>query len=258
MPPVSLSARLKVLYRMALAPIRGASHAERLESFYSDQADHYDLSRAGLLRGRRELVELLPVPCGGVWVEMGGGTGANLEHLGRRRARLWKVYVVDLSPSLLEVARRRKETLGWSNVELVKADATTFTPPVEAVDVVTFSYSLTMIPDWFAAIDRAWEMLRPGGVIGVVDFYVSRKYPAQGRVRHPWPTRTLWPAWFASDNVYLSADHVDYLHHRFEPAHFSEHRGGTKYPPVARVPYYQFVGTKASSMPHSPGSFARG
>ncbi len=252
-------ALLKVLYRLALAPIRGKSHAERLESFYRDQADLYDRSRAGLLRGRRELMEMLPVPDAGVWVEMGGGTGANLEHLGQRRQRLSKIYLVDLSPSLLDVARRRKETLGWTNVELVRADATTFTPPVKAVDVVTFSYSLTMIPDWFAAMDRARELLRPGGVIGVVDFHVSRKHPAAGRARHPWLTRTFWPAWFAFDNVYLNADHVEYLHQRFEPVHFSEHRGGMKHPPVARVPFYRFIGTKApeTSRPRDPGAPGR-
>lgn len=250
---MSLAAKLKVLYRLALAPIRGASHAERLESFYRDQANFYDRSRAGLLPGRRELMELLPVPDAGAWVEMGGGTGANLEHLDeRRRSRLSKIYVVDLSSSLLEVARQRKETHEWSNVELVQADATTFTPPVE-VDVVTFSYSLTMIPDWFSAVDRAWELLRPGGVIGVVDFYVSRKYPSPGRVRHPWLTRAFWPTWFAFDNVNLSADHIEYLHTRFEPTHFSEHRGGMKHLPVTQVPYYQFVGTKAPEKPHPPG-----
>lgn len=243
-------ALLKVLYRLALAPIRGESHAERLESFYRDQADLYDRSRAGLLRGRRELMEMLPVPDAGVWAEMGGGTGANLEHLGQRRPRLSKVYLVDLSPSLLGVARRRRESLGWTNVELVQADATTFTPPVEAVDVVTFSYSLTMIPDWFSAIDRAWELLRPGGVIGVVDFYVSRKHPAPGRTRHPWLTRAFWPAWFAFDNVFPSPDHVEYLHQRFDPVHFSEHRGGIKHPPIARVPYYRFIGTKAPEKSH--------
>ena len=236
--------RLKVLYRLALAPIRGTTHAERLESFYRDQAAHYDRTRAGLLLGRRELVESLPVPDAGVWVELGGGTGENLEYLGGRSSRLSRIYVVDLSPSLLEVARRRMEALGWSNVEIVRADATTFAPPVEAVDVVTFSYSLTMIPNWFSAVDHARRMLRPGGTIGVVDFYVSRKHPAPGRTRHPWTTRAFWPLWFALDNVHPSPDHVEYLHHRFEPTHFSEHRGGTAGLPLARIPYYRFIGTK--------------
>ena len=115
---------------------------------------------------------------------MGGGTGANLDYFGDSITRLGKVYVLDLSHSLLEIAKKRVAEKGWTNVETVEADATTFQPPTGPVDVVTFSYSLTMIPDWFAAIDQAKALLKPGGVIGVVDFYVARKFPAEGRARH--------------------------------------------------------------------------
>lgn len=137
----------------------------------------------------------------------------------------------------------------------MQANATTFTPPVGAADVVTFSYSLTMIPDCFAAVDRAWELLRPGGVIGGgVDFYVSRKHPAPGRAHHPRLTRAFWPAWSAFDSVFLSPDHVEYLHQRFESIHFSEYHGGFKHPPIARVPYYRFIGTKAPQKPRTQDS----
>lgn len=227
---------------MALAPIRGKSHAERLESFYAGQAGDYDAFRARLLQGRAALMEAIDAPDGARWVDMGGGTAANLEALGDRIGRLSKIYVVDLSPSLLAVARRRARDRGWSNVEPVEGDATTFVPPGGPVDVVTFSYALTMIPDWYAAIDHARRLLRPDGRLGVVDFYVARKYPAEGRVRHPWRTRWLWPAWFATDNVFLSPDHVPYLHRGFAPLHFSEHRARVPYVPFGRVPYYLFIG----------------
>lgn len=243
---MSLRSELKVLYHLLLSPIRGDSHAERLESFYRGQAHGYDRFRAHLLKGREELYRDLPVPAGGVWVEMGGGTGSNLEYLGDRLHRLAKVYVVDLSPSLLAVARQRIAERGWSHVEAVEADATCFCPAEGAVDVVTFSYSLTMIPDWFAAVEHAWELLKEGGTIGVVDFYVARKYPAPGHQRHAWWTRTFWPAWFGLDNVFPSPDHVPYLHRRFHCQHFSEHRAGLRYLPGARVPYYRFRGTKAN------------
>jgi S-adenosylmethionine-diacylgycerolhomoserine-N-methlytransferase len=101
-----------------------------------------------------------------------------------------------------------------------------------------------MIPDWFAAIDNALAMLRPGGQVGVVDFYVSRKYPQDGLRRHRWFTRTFWPSWFASDNVFPSADHVPYLHRCFDPIHFEESRAKVPYLPLLRVPYYTFVGLK--------------
>ncbi len=241
---MGITSDLKVLYHMTMKPIRGRSHADRLESFYAGQADAYDSFRRRLLRGREELWRQIPVPANGVWVDMGGGTGSNLEYLGDQIAELSKAYVVDLSPSLLEVAARRAQENGWSQVSTVEADATTFRPAEGAADVVTFSYSLTMIPDWFAAIDNALAMLKPGGVIAVVDFYVSRKHPADGHRKHRWPTRTFWPTWFANDNVFPSADHAPYLHRHFDPLHFEEQRAKVPYLPFVRTPYYAFVGKK--------------
>jgi S-adenosylmethionine-diacylgycerolhomoserine-N-methlytransferase len=87
-------------------------------------------------------------------------------------------------------------------------------------------------------------MLKPGGVIGVVDFYVSRKHPPDGLRRHSGFTRGFWPIWFGCDNVFPSADHVPYLHRRFEPVHFEELRAKVPYLPFLRTPYYRFVGRK--------------
>lgn len=243
---MSILSDLKILYHLTMKPVRGKDHAARMESFYAGQAGAYDDFRKRLLKGREELWQELDAPEGGVWVDMGGGTGSNLEYFGDSIHRLSKVYVVDLSPSLLEVARKRAEQRGWSNVEAIEADATTFQPPGGAADVVTFSYSLTMIPDWFAAIENARKMLKEGGRIGVVDFYVSRKYPADGLVRHGWFTRSFWPVWFAGDNVFPSSDHVPYLHRHFEPLHFTEARAKVPYLFFLRTPYYRFIGRKRS------------
>jgi S-adenosylmethionine-diacylgycerolhomoserine-N-methlytransferase len=243
--PLAFLSDLKILYHLALAPVRGKTHAERLESFYSGQAQDYDAFRKRLLHGREALYESLSPPEHGVWVDMGGGTGANIEMMGATVSALAKTYIVDLSPSLLSMARERIDANGWTNVEAVEADATTFEPPEGQVDVVTFSYSLTMIPDWYAALDHALSILKPGGHIGVVDFFVSRKHTAETMDQHPWRTRWFWPLWFANDNVFISPDHVPYLHERFEPVHFSQHRGKVPYLPAGRVPYYRFIGRKA-------------
>jgi S-adenosylmethionine-diacylgycerolhomoserine-N-methlytransferase len=240
---MSVAADLKVLYHLTFAPIRGRTHAARLASFYGGQAEAYDSFRQRLLPGREELVRLLELPEGGVWVDLGGGTGANLEFAQGRLARLSRALVVDLCAPLLEIAERRISKNGWTNVETTVADATTFVPR-EPVDVVTFSYSLTMIPDWFAAIDRALEMLKPGGTIGVVDFHVSRKHSEAGRAEHGWLTRALLPLWFGQDNVFLSPDHLGYLRHRFRPVALREDRTRIPYLPLVRAPYYLFVGQK--------------
>src|SRR5690606_13713897 len=109
----------------------------------------------------------------------------------------------------------------------------------ESVDTVTFSYSLTMIPDWFAAVEQAFKMLRPGGTIAVVDFFVSRKFGPHG-----WWTRTFWPTWFCIDNVYLNPDHPEYLGRRFTPVRFEACHARVPYVPLGKVPYYLFVGKK--------------
>jgi S-adenosylmethionine-diacylgycerolhomoserine-N-methlytransferase len=240
---MSVAADLKVLYHLAFAPIRGQTHAARLNNFYRGQADQYDAFRQRLLPARDELVRLLDLPEGGVWVDMGGGTGANLEFAGDRLAGLSRAYVVDLCAPLLEIADTRIRKKGWKNVSAVAADATTFTPP-EPVDVVTFSYSLTMIADWFEAIDHAARLLKPGGSIGVVDFHVSRKHAEPGRDRHGWLTRSLLPLWFGSDNVFVSADHLAYLARRFQPISLAERHTRLPYLPFVRAPYYVFIGRK--------------
>jgi S-adenosylmethionine-diacylgycerolhomoserine-N-methlytransferase len=246
---MGLISDLKVIYHLVFKKVRGGTHAERMDSFYGGQADDYDSFRKRLLQGRQELWEQIPTPTDGVWVDMGGGTGNNLEYFGARIQDLRCVYVVDLATSLLNVCQKRADQNGWTQVTPVAADATKFTPAEGAADVVTFSYSLTMIPDWFAAIENAHRILKPGGLIGVVDFYVSRKYPAEGHRRHGWFTRHYWPTHFASDNVFPSADHLPFLERHFETVYLNESTGKIPYIPFSRMPYYQFIGRKAASSP---------
>ncbi len=162
---MSFLADLKILYHLVLRPVRGNNHAQRMESFYSGQAAGYDDFRKRLLQGREEVYQKVGEGRSGTWVDFGGGTGQNLEFIGPAIGRFQKVYVVDLASSLLKIVERRSADRGWTNVEAITDDATTWTPPEGQADVVTFSYSLTMIPDWFAAIENARRILKPGGRI---------------------------------------------------------------------------------------------
>ncbi|MDG2184978.1 MAG: class I SAM-dependent methyltransferase [Mariniblastus sp.] len=240
---------LRVLYHLNLKPIRGSTHAERLEHFYSQQAEVYDVYREKLLLGRRELIRQIEFPRGGVWVDFGGGTGRSLEFIGQSLSELKKVYVVDLCPSLLAIARRRVKSFGWTNVEIVHGDATSFRPPEGYADVVTFSYSLTMIPDWYLALEHARSLLRPGGKIAVVDFYHSRKYPGPMRSRHNWLTRTFWPVLLSRDNVFLSPDQLPYLENKFTTLHITEGFAKIPYILLLKAPYYLYVGSKLPDEP---------
>jgi S-adenosylmethionine-diacylgycerolhomoserine-N-methlytransferase len=233
-----------VLARLLRGMPRGESHAQSLAAFYGPQSDQYDRFRERLLAGRAELIGSLPLPEQAHVVELGGGTGRNAEFFGPTLARIARIDVVDLCAPLLVRARERAQRI--PQLRAVEADATTWQPD-RAVDAVILSYALTMIPDWRAAIDNAVAMLKPGGVLGVVDFYVSQARPQDATaVRHGLATRRFWPAWFAHDGVHLNPDHLPYLRTRLPQNDVVEARAPVPYLPLVRVPYYRFVGVKSA------------
>jgi S-adenosylmethionine-diacylgycerolhomoserine-N-methlytransferase len=239
---VSPLAEARVLFALARGTSRAGSHAEQLQRFYAPQAETYDAFRERLLHGRRELVDLLPAAAGQHVVELGAGTGRNLEFFGPRLEQLHQVEAVDLCPALLDVARRR-----WAhvpNVRIVEADATRYAP-ARPVDVVYFSYALTMIPDWRGVVDNALTMLRPGGTVGVVDFYLPAPPGGEGRLSRRARANRFWRAWFAHDGVRLSEEHLPYLRSRLIADACLERAGAVPYLPWLRVPHYIFVGRKA-------------
>ena len=109
----------------------------------------------------------MPAVKNGIWVDMGGGTGSNLEFFGDKLNHWKKVFVLDLCPSLVKTAQERVNShAGWNDfVTVILGDAcdeqNKELPASGTVDVVTFSYALTMIPDWKAALRNAFRLLKP-------------------------------------------------------------------------------------------------
>lgn len=233
-----------ILFHLLRGQRRHGTQAERLQAFYAPQAARYDVFRERLLQGRRELIESIVLQPGARIVELGGGTGRNLLFFGERLATCAEVNLVDLCPALLEQARQR--TAGMPNVKLVEADATTWQPP-HPVDLVYFSYALSMIPDWRAAVHNALTMLAPGGTLAVVDFYVSGSAQVPGRVRHGPFTRTFWPRWFAHDGVRLDPATLACLDRVLPRNRCHESRARVPYLLGLTVPYFRFTGRLAGA-----------
>lgn len=241
-PP--LSAELKTLWQMARGTAGGATHAERLERFYRPQAGHYDNFRERLLHGRSELIELLAPPDGAYIVELGAGTGRNAGWFGKRLAAFDTVELVDLCPALLEQARLR-----WADeprVRVIEADATRH-HPAKPADRVYFSYALTMMPQWRDALANAVAMLKPGGLLGVVDFDLP-----QGNCLADRCACEFWRRWFAHDGVHLDRAHVEQLQQLTEPVTLRESNAALPYLPGLRMPYYIYVGRKPAAGTGAP------
>jgi len=170
------------------------------------------------------------------------------------------VYLVDLSPSLLNIAQARFERLGWSNVKVVCIDCRDFTleeyegpydeesKDTGGADLITMSYSLTMIPEFYPVIDSTVSLLSINGIIAVVDFYAQSQVEFRGRNyaggfldRHcTWLNRTFWRAWFDLDRVMLDTGRRDYLEYRFGTRLSVNLRNAML--PGLRIPYYIWIG----------------
>ncbi len=226
----------RVLLQLMRGMPREHSAATSLDAFYAPQAAAYDRFRRRLLHGRAELIAGLSLPPGAEVVELGAGTGSNLELFGARLADFRSLRLVDLCPSLRAQAVERAR--GLPNVQVIAADACEYQPPA-AVDCVLFSYSLTMIPDWRRALLNAMAMLRPGGVLAIVDFTLpadTRDIPA--RIQ-----RGFWRRWFGHDGVILDDAHITTLQRLLPQHHLQIDVAAIPYLPLSRIPYFRFVGT---------------
>lgn len=205
----------------------------------------------GLVAAQLQARDLTDTHCKPVWYDIGGGTGYNIEVMDKLvniQSFFEHVYLVDLSPSLCEIARQRVERFGWKNVTILCQDARAVQHHGAQADLITMSYSLSMIPDFYGVVDLLTGLLAPRGLIGICDFYVqsivdvsSRNYTGGVINRHVnWFGRMFWRTWFDADRVNLDAGRRDYIEYRFGTVVSASERNYM----LGGIPYYLFIGCR--------------
>jgi len=125
---------------------------------------------------RRRAVVALGLKPGATILEIGAGTGRNFPYLVEAVGPTGTVIGVDASPGMLAEARKLVERHGWSNVHMLQQDATRLDLDRE-VDGVLFSLSYSAMPEPHPALARAWERLRPGSRVVVMDAGLTQGGP---------------------------------------------------------------------------------
>ncbi|KAJ6457067.1 hypothetical protein C8R47DRAFT_995934, partial [Mycena vitilis] len=241
---------------------------------YGGQAHVYDNMRENSTLGRESMLSL----CAShlrvlrdaspsqrlVWVDVGGGTGRNIEIMQKYFpiSNFDAVYIVDLSETLLNAARARIAKNGWTNVKILCQDAQYFRLPEwsngtkleGSVGFATLAYCLSSMDAFHQVIDRVHRALSVrNGLVGVVDFYMSDK-------PHSWPeetvngsargwsslSRLLWHIIFGLYHVPLNPHRLSYVAHKFGlvKSYQTSHR---TFPFKDRLPHYIWVGRPRSS-----------
>lgn len=158
---------------------------EDVKNVYQRRAQNYDITaHLYYLIGFRQAacrnlaVDALDLKPGDTVVEIGCATGLNLPRLEQKVGKSGRIISVDISNAMLEEATVRVQRAGWSNVELICSDASSFVFP-EPIDGVLSTLALTLEPNFDEVIARGTNALKKGRRWAVMDF----KVPSNG-LRH--------------------------------------------------------------------------
>lgn len=145
---------------------------DRLRRHWDRQSTTYDKK---MLRAERLFGDTRTWICAqatGEVLEVAVGTGLNLGLYPEPVA----VIGMDLSPAMLDLARRRAAELGRA-ADLRVGDAQRLEFADASFDTVVCTFGLCAVPDDDGAVDEMVRVLRPGGLLLLADHVVSTSAP---------------------------------------------------------------------------------
>lgn len=148
---------------------------QKVQAMYQSGAKHYDFTTIlfrliGLRMKTYRLIAIkkLSLQRGNCVIELGCGTGLNFPFILEQIGPEGQLIGIDLTPEMLDVARKRIERSGWKNVELVRSDIAAYDFP-EGINGVLASGLFGYIPDYDRVIKAASQSLVPGGHLSILD-----------------------------------------------------------------------------------------
>jgi arsenite methyltransferase len=124
------------------------------------------------------LAQLKP---GEVVLDLGSGGGIDVLLSAKRVGPSGKAYGLDMTPEMLELARKNQKQGGVPNAEFLQGTIEDIPLPDGSVDVIVSNCVINLSPDKGKVLREAYRVLRPGGRFAVSDIVIRRELPASVR-----------------------------------------------------------------------------